>query len=83
MGPVAQSFDEWASTSHTFSIIAVLIAVVQKEVDKLCLFTSPPPACLPAEIFFVYCSYVLAVRASPPEVEMARLVVLRYGGEWA
>ena len=40
----------------------------------------PPPACLPAEIV-VDCSYVLAVKASPPDVEMARLVALRYGGE--
>ena len=42
----------------------------------------PPPACLPAEIV-VDCSYVLAVKASPPDVEMARLAALRYGGESA
>ena len=42
----------------------------------------PPPACLPAEIV-VCCSYVVAVKASPPDVEMARLVALRYGGESA
>ena len=36
-------------------------------------------SCLPAEI--VDCSYVLAVKALPPDVEMARLVALRYGGE--
>ena len=38
-------------------------------------------SCLPAEIV-VDCSYVLAVKASP-DVEMARLVALRYGGESA
>ena len=37
-------------------------------------------SCLPAEIV-VDCSNVLAVKASPPNVEMARLVALRYGGE--
>ena len=37
-------------------------------------------SCLPAEIV-VGCSYVLAVKASPPDVEMARLVALGYGGE--
>ena len=41
-----------------------------------------PSSCLPAEIV-VDCSYVLAVKASPPDVEMARLVALRYGGESA
>ena len=39
-------------------------------------------SCLAAEIV-VDCSYVLAVKASPPDVEMARLVALRYGGESA
>ena len=39
-------------------------------------------SCLPAEIV-VDCSYVVAVKASSPDVEMARLVVLRYGGESA
>ena len=42
-------------------------------------FTS---SCLPAEIVVDY-SYVLAVKASPPDVEMARSVALRYGGESA
>ena len=37
-------------------------------------------SCLPAEII-VDCSYVLVVKASLPDVEMARLVALRYGGE--
>ena len=37
---------------------------------------------LPAEIV-VDCSYVLAVKASPPAVEIARLVALHYGGELA
>ena len=37
-------------------------------------------SCLPAEII-VDCSYVLAGKASPPDVEMARLVALRYGAE--
>ena len=40
-------------------------------------FTS---CCQPAEIV-VDCSYVLTVKASPPDVEMARLVALCYGGE--
>ena len=35
--------------------------------------------CLPDEISVDY-SYVLAVKASPPDVEMARLVALRSGG---
>ena len=42
----------------------------------------PPPACLLSEIA-VACSYVLAVKVSPPDVEMARLVAQRYGGESA
>ena len=37
---------------------------------------------LRAEIVVDY-SYVLAVKASPPDVELARLVALRYGGESA
>ena len=88
MGPAAERFGEWASASHTFSAITDLIAVVQREVDRLCSFFCPcmraPPStsCLPAEIV-VDCSYVLAVKASPPDVEMARLVALRYGGESA
>ena len=39
-------------------------------------------SCRPAEIV-INCSYVLAVKASPPDVEMARSVALRYGGESA
>ena len=39
-------------------------------------------SCLPAEIVVDF-SYVLAVKASPPDVEVARLVALRYGGESA
>ena len=42
-----------------------------------CSMSSP---CLPAEVVVDY-SYVLAVKASPPDVEMARFVALRYGGE--
>ena len=38
--------------------------------------------CLPAEIV-VDRSYVPAVKASPPDVEKARLAILRYGGESA
>ena len=38
-------------------------------------------SCLPTEI--VDYSYVLAVKTSPPDVEMARLVALRYDGESA
>ena len=41
----------------------------------------PRWTCLPAEIV-VECSYVLAVKASP-DVEMARFVALRYGGDLA
>ena len=37
-------------------------------------------SCLAAEIV-VGCGYVLAVKTSPPDVEMARLVALRYGSE--
>jgi len=37
---------------------------------------------LPVEIV-VDCSYVLTVKPSQPDVEMARVVVLRYGGESA
>ena len=47
-----------------------------------CMHAPPPPACLPDKIV-VDCSYVLAVKASPPDVEMARRFVLRYGGESA
>ena len=36
---------------------------------------------LPAYGIVVDCSYVLSVKASPPDVEMARLVARRYGGE--
>ena len=39
-------------------------------------------SCLRAEIVGDY-SYVLAVKASPPDVELARLVALRYDGESA
>ena len=87
MGPAAQRFGEWASASRTFSAIADVIAVVQREIDRLCFFFSPcmhappPPACLLR--FVVDYSYVLAVKASLPDVEMARLVALRYGGESA
>ena len=40
---------------------------------------------LPASVEVVvdYSCYVLAVKVSPPDVEMARLVALRYGGESA
>ena len=52
MGPAAQRFGEWASASRTFSVITDLIAVVEREVDRLCSFSCPcmhappPPACL-------------------------------------
>ena len=39
-------------------------------------------SCLPAEIVVDY-SYVVAVKASARDVEMARLIALRYGGESA
>ena len=87
MSPVAQRVGEWASASRTFSAITDLIAPVQREVNRLFVFIFwSTHACstssfLPAEIV-VDCSYVLAVKASP-DVEMARLVVVRYGGESA
>ena len=89
MGPATQRFGEWGSASRTFSAITDLIAVVQREVDRLLivfiflsLHACSTSSCLPAENV-VDCSYVLAVKASPPDVEMARLVALRYGGESA
>ena len=88
VGRAAPRFSEWASASRTLSAITDLIALVQREVDRLCSFFSPcmhapsPPSCLHAEIVVDY-SYVLAVKSSPPDVEMARLVTLRYGGESA
>ena len=54
VGPVAQRFGEWAPASRTFSAITDIIAVIQREVDRLFAFifksmyapsTSP---CLPA-----------------------------------
>ena len=44
------------------------------------LHASPPPTAAGIGVDY---SYVLAVKASPPDVEMARLVALRYGGESA
>ena len=88
MGPAAQRLGEWASTLHTFSAITDLIAAVQREVHRSSLFlyysmhACSTSSCLPAEIG-VDSSYVLAVKASPPDVEMARLAALRYGGESA
>ena len=88
MAPAAQRFGEWASASRSFSAITDLIAVVQREVDRFFVFifesmrVCPTSSCLPAEIVVDY-SYVLAVKASSPDVEMARLVALRYGGESA
>ena len=84
MRSVAQRFGEWASASRTFSAIAVLIAVVQRELlDCLSsILVHGIYSCLPAQIV-VDCSYFLAVKASPPDVDMARLVALRYGGESA
>ena len=52
MGPAVQRFSEWASASRTFSAITDLIAVVQREIDRLCsiicsyMHAPPPPACL-------------------------------------
>ena len=88
VGPVAQRFGEGASTSRTFSAITDLIAVVQREADRLFVSIFQPmyacstSSCLPAGIVVDY-TYVLTVKASPPDVEMARLVALRYGGESA
>ena len=88
MGPATQRFGEWASASRTFPAITDLVAVVQREVDTLFVFifesmyACSTSSCLPAEIVVDY-SYVFAAKASPPDVEMARLVALRYGGESA
>ena len=82
----AQRFGEWASASRTFSSITDLLVVDQREVYRLFklhfLFhaCSTCSSCLPDKIV-VDCSYVLAVKASSPDVEIARLVALRYGGE--
>ena len=86
MDPATQRFGEWAFASRIFSAITDLIAVVQREVDMLFVFifvsmhACSTSSCMPVEIV-VDCSYVLAIKASPPEVEMARLVAPRYGGE--
>ena len=88
MGTAAQRFSVWASASRTFSDITELIPVVQREVDILFAFilqsmnACSTSSCMPAEIM-VECSYVLAVKASPSDVEMARLVGILYGGESA
>ena len=88
MDPATQRFGEWAFASRIFSAITDLIAVVQREVHRSSLFlfysmhACSTSSCLPAEIG-VDSSYVLAVKASPPDVEMARLAALRYGGESA
>ena len=39
-------------------------------------------SCLPDDIV-VDCGYVLSVKATSPDVDMVRLVALRYGGESA
>ena len=44
------------------------------------MHTPSTSSCLPAEIVVDY-SYIRAVKASPPDVEMVCLVALRYGGE--
>ena len=88
MGAVAQRFGEYAPASRTFSAIADLIAVVQREVYRWFVFifmsmhAYSTSSCLPAEIV-VDCRYVLSVTASPPVVEMSRLVGLRYGAKSA
>ena len=38
VGPAAQRFGEWASASRTFSAITDLVALVQREVDRLFVF---------------------------------------------
>ena len=86
MDLAAQRFGEWVSASRTFSAIIDLIAVIQREVDRLFVFifwsmhACSAPSCLLVDVY--YC-YVLAFKASPPDVEMASLVALRYGGESA
>ena len=65
----------WASASRTFSAITDLIDVFV--FIFLSMHACSTSSCLAAEIV-VDCSYVLAVKASPPDVEMARLVALRY-----
>ena len=84
MGRAAQRCGEWASASRTFSAMTGLIAVVQREVHSLCSFFSPcmhaPPPPGPACMLrlLLTAATFLAVKASPPDVEMARLVALRY-----
>ena len=88
MDPAAQRSGGWASDSRTLSAITDLIALVRREVDRLVVFIIESmhacftSSCQPAEIVINY-SYVLAVKASPPNVEIARRVDLRYGGESA
>ena len=87
MGPAAQRFGEWVSVSRTFSAITDLTVVVQRGVDRLCSFFSPcmhappPPACL-LRLLLTAATFSPSL-ASPRDVEMARLVALRYGGESA
>ena len=56
-------------------------------IDCLCSFSTVVHACSTASCLLaeidVDCSYVLAVKASPTDVEMARLVALSYGSESA
>ena len=46
MGLVAQRFGEGASASRTFSAITDLIAIVQREVDRLFVFIFLVHACM-------------------------------------
>ena len=90
MRPVGQRVGEWAFSSRTFSAITDLLALDKHEVaeKRALIFYSmhvpPPLACL---LRFIDCNYLLADKASPSDddwfVEMAHLVVLRYGSESA
>ena len=88
MRPVAQRFGEWGSASSTFSAIPDLLAVVQCEIDILFAFISksmhapPLPACL-LRLFLTSATFSPSRHHYQSDVEMARLVALRYGRESA
>lgn len=75
-----------ASASRTFSGITDVIAEVQREVDRFLVaigvHASSTSSSLPADTV-VECSYVLAIKESPPYLETANLVAQRYSSESA
>ena len=90
MRPAAKRFGEWASASRVFSAITHLsLTSLPSFSGKLIIYffhflvrACSTSSCLPAEVV-VWCNYVLALKASPPDVEMAGLGALRFGGESA